>query len=464
MTVLVLLPATPALAAPSCTTVAPVLGQTVTCTYAAGGATTIAVPVGARSISLVVRGGGGAGGESAISIDMGGGAAGGNGARVTASVQSTSLTAVTVVVGASGTYSGGGGGFSAVYSGSSTSAVFVIAGGGGGGVSINNVSGVGGDGAATSAAGASGGNVSELLPGGAGGTGGTGGAGGAGQCGSTTLSGMSWVAGGAGGARTLGSGGGGGGGYGGGGEGCGAGGGAGGSYIDPSRIIGTATYSPTGGTGGTRLNSTPSSAGSVSLTFIAQTYVVTYDANGASGGTAPVDASSPYTHGATATVLGNTGDLVRFGYRFTGWSTGTVVVLAGDTLVITTDTTFQAQWESLPAPEATAAPPPTTTAVITLRTTRPKASALGAIMTFTAPGAGTATTTGALRTRSGTSLCRGRVKVKRAGTTTIRCNLTAAGRRMRARQKLVLTLTTVFITKNGQRSTSTKAVTLPRRR
>jgi len=53
---------------------------------------------------------------------------------------------------------------------------------------------------------------------------------------------------------------------------------------------------------------------------------VTYDGNGSTTGTIPVDPSSPYESGVTVTVLGNTGDLTRINdggtsYRFTGWNT-----------------------------------------------------------------------------------------------------------------------------------------------
>ena len=51
------------------------------------------------------------------------------------------------------------------------------------------------------------------------------------------------------------------------------------------------------------------------------TFVVTYDANGSTGGTVPVDASSPYPPGAGVTVLGNSGSLVRAGFTFGGWNT-----------------------------------------------------------------------------------------------------------------------------------------------
>jgi uncharacterized repeat protein (TIGR02543 family) len=50
-----------------------------------------------------------------------------------------------------------------------------------------------------------------------------------------------------------------------------------------------------------------------------ETYSVTYDANGADGGTVPETAS--YEEGAAVTVVGNTGGLVRDGYTFTGWNT-----------------------------------------------------------------------------------------------------------------------------------------------
>ncbi len=49
-------------------------------------------------------------------------------------------------------------------------------------------------------------------------------------------------------------------------------------------------------------------------------YPVTYNGNNNTAGTAPTDANSPYTPGATVTVLGNTGSLARTGYTFSGWS------------------------------------------------------------------------------------------------------------------------------------------------
>jgi uncharacterized repeat protein (TIGR02543 family) len=65
--------------------------------------------------------------------------------------------------------------------------------------------------------------------------------------------------------------------------------------------------------------------GSANVSLYAQwtanpTYTVTYNGNSSTGGSAPTD-SGNYTTGATVTVLGNTGSLVRTGYAFTGWNT-----------------------------------------------------------------------------------------------------------------------------------------------
>jgi uncharacterized repeat protein (TIGR02543 family) len=48
-------------------------------------------------------------------------------------------------------------------------------------------------------------------------------------------------------------------------------------------------------------------------------YALTYAGNGATGGSAPSDGSSPYAYGATVTVLG-AGSLTRTGYTFAGWN------------------------------------------------------------------------------------------------------------------------------------------------
>ncbi len=51
------------------------------------------------------------------------------------------------------------------------------------------------------------------------------------------------------------------------------------------------------------------------------TYTVTYDGNGNTGGSAPVDGLSPYNFGSIVTVLANTGSLVKTGSTFAGWNT-----------------------------------------------------------------------------------------------------------------------------------------------
>lgn len=49
-------------------------------------------------------------------------------------------------------------------------------------------------------------------------------------------------------------------------------------------------------------------------------FTVTYNGNGSTGGTAPVDGSSPYKLGRTVTVL-DEGDLVKTSYVFDHWNT-----------------------------------------------------------------------------------------------------------------------------------------------
>jgi uncharacterized repeat protein (TIGR02543 family) len=84
----------------------------------------------------------------------------------------------------------------------------------------------------------------------------------------------------------------------------------------------------------------------------AGTYTVTYDGNTNTGGSVPIDASSPYSTASTVTVLGNTGSLVKAGYSFNGWNTlangsGTSYAPAA-TFSITADTTLFAQWSLAP--------------------------------------------------------------------------------------------------------------------
>ena len=78
------------------------------------------------------------------------------------------------------------------------------------------------------------------------------------------------------------------------------------------------------------------------------TYTVTYSGNTNTGGSAPVD-SSTYQQGATVTVLGNTGSLVKTGNTFTNWNTvagGTgTAYTPGQTFTMgTANVTLYARW------------------------------------------------------------------------------------------------------------------------
>ena len=80
----------------------------------------------------------------------------------------------------------------------------------------------------------------------------------------------------------------------------------------------------------------------------ATTYKVTYNANGATSGTAPTDATS-YTSGTTVTVKSNSGNLAKTGYTFGGWNTksdgtGTNYTAGSGTFKITGNTTLYAKW------------------------------------------------------------------------------------------------------------------------
>jgi uncharacterized repeat protein (TIGR02543 family) len=75
---------------------------------------------------------------------------------------------------------------------------------------------------------------------------------------------------------------------------------------------------------------------------------VTYDGNGNSAGSVPVDSSSPYQHGSTVTVLGNINGLWLTGFNFAGWSTDPLdiwpTIAPGETFTITENTTLYAIW------------------------------------------------------------------------------------------------------------------------
>jgi len=85
---------------------------------------------------------------------------------------------------------------------------------------------------------------------------------------------------------------------------------------------------------------------------------LTYNGNGSTSGSAPTDSSSPYQSGSTVTVKGNTGNLVKTGHTFLGWSTNnntatTEDYTQGQTFTITQNTTLYAVWQPNPAPTYT---------------------------------------------------------------------------------------------------------------
>jgi hypothetical protein len=91
-------------------------------------------------------------------------------------------------------------------------------------------------------------------------------------------------------------------------------------------LSGTTVVNPTTTT--TYTLTATNTAGSVTATTtvtVGSALTVTYNGNGNTAGTVPVDPSSPYQSGATVTVLGNTGDLSRINdggtsYRVTSWN------------------------------------------------------------------------------------------------------------------------------------------------
>jgi uncharacterized repeat protein (TIGR02543 family) len=77
-------------------------------------------------------------------------------------------------------------------------------------------------------------------------------------------------------------------------------------------------------------------------------YMVTYDGNGNTGGSAPVDPANPHAYNATVTVLG-AGGLTRTGHTFAGWNTaadgsGTPYTPGATFSMPAADVTLYAQW------------------------------------------------------------------------------------------------------------------------
>ena len=88
----------------------------------------------------------------------------------------------------------------------------------------------------------------------------------------------------------------------------------------------------------------------VTVTAAPSTTTVSYNANGATSGTVPVDGTS-YLAGQTVTVLGNTGALARTGWGFGGWNTaangsGTTYAPSDTFAMGSADVTLYAFWVS----------------------------------------------------------------------------------------------------------------------
>lgn len=88
--------------------------------------------------------------------------------------------------------------------------------------------------------------------------------------------------------------------------------------------------------------------------LVTTAYRVTYNGNGNTGGTVPVDAAT-YANGATVTVKANTGTLVKTGFTFAGWNTaadgsGTTYPATGSATFLMggANVTLFAKWTAVP--------------------------------------------------------------------------------------------------------------------
>jgi uncharacterized repeat protein (TIGR02543 family) len=111
------------------------------------------------------------------------------------------------------------------------------------------------------------------------------------------------------------------------------------------------------GSGTTYTQSQPFTMGGGNVTLYAQwtaspTYTVTYNGNGNTGGSVPIFSTS-YEQGQTVTVLGNTGNLEKTGYTFSGWNTqangsGTTYTQSQTFTMSAANVTLYAMWTTIP--------------------------------------------------------------------------------------------------------------------
>jgi uncharacterized repeat protein (TIGR02543 family) len=83
--------------------------------------------------------------------------------------------------------------------------------------------------------------------------------------------------------------------------------------------------------------------------WIASTYAISYNGNGATGGTVP--ASGTFTTGGSYTAATNSGTLVKTGFTFDGWNTnangtGTSYAVGATTVTTTADLILYAKWSA----------------------------------------------------------------------------------------------------------------------
>ena len=109
-------------------------------------------------------------------------------------------------------------------------------------------------------------------------------------------------------------------------------------------------YTTSAATGGSKI-STSTTVPTSNTTYYARwtaLYSVTYNGNGATGGSVPSSTTS-YTSGDSVTVKGNTGNLVKTGHVFAGWTmnsngTGTVYTSGSTYTIGSSSITFYAKW------------------------------------------------------------------------------------------------------------------------
>ncbi|USG66548.1 InlB B-repeat-containing protein [Brevibacillus ruminantium] len=125
------------------------------------------------------------------------------------------------------------------------------------------------------------------------------------------------------------------------------------TYIAPTGAAGTTYYyvvvtNTNSQATGSKIATTTSDVASVEVNALANAFTVTYNGNGATSGSVPID-SNEYEEGTTVTVLRNSGDLSKEDYTFAGWNTqadgGGTRYAPGDTFPMgTEDVTLYAMW------------------------------------------------------------------------------------------------------------------------